>query len=240
MAKKSGASWRAATSTPLLILSLAFTLTFALPIYFPGIPGWLKTSMEVANWIIWIVFIVDFAVQLVTAESRWTFLRRYWWIAVLAAIPFFRPVRAVATLMLAQQAGRRSRHHLSISLPLMAIMVAGILTIVLGAATLDAERGFPGSNITTAGIAFWWALGSVTSINTGEHYPVSNLGHAIGDLLGLVGIVLAGVFTASLGAWLVGEQNRFGGDRDEWDDSASGSSSSSVSPSVAPIAGESK
>lgn len=64
-----------------------------------------QSALAVAGWLLWAVFVAEFALRLWVAPSRGRFLRRNWWQLVFLAIPMLRFVRLVLVLR-AARAGR--------------------------------------------------------------------------------------------------------------------------------------
>jgi voltage-gated potassium channel len=64
--------------------------------------GALAVAFDVASWLIWAVFVVEFALRAVIAPSTWDFLRGNWWQLVFLVVPFFRFFRILARLRLAR------------------------------------------------------------------------------------------------------------------------------------------
>ena len=64
-----------------------------------------QLGLQVATWLLWAVFVFEFALRLVIAPSRSRFLRRNWWQAVLLLLPFLSFLRLVALVRLGR-AGR--------------------------------------------------------------------------------------------------------------------------------------
>jgi hypothetical protein len=88
----------------------------------------------------------------------------------------------------------------------VAVYVVGstvVLVTVSSLAMLEAERGFPGSNINDYGQALWWAMVTMTTVGYGDKIPVSGTGHFIAVGLMIAGIALLGTVTATLASWLV-------------------------------------
>ena len=65
----------------------------------------LQTGLAVAGWLLWAVFVAEFALRLYIAPDRVAFLKRNWWQLVFLAIPMLRFVRLVLVLR-AARAGR--------------------------------------------------------------------------------------------------------------------------------------
>ena len=56
----------------------------------------LAVVFDVAGWLLWAVFVLEFVLRAVVAPSTWAFLRRNWWQVVFLAVPFLRFVRILA------------------------------------------------------------------------------------------------------------------------------------------------
>lgn len=65
----------------------------------------LKTSLIVAGWAIWALFVAEYLFKLYWAPDRTEFLRRSWWQLLFLILPFLRLLR-VAMLIRAARAGR--------------------------------------------------------------------------------------------------------------------------------------
>lgn len=79
-----------------LLLVLAQNLATAPP---------LRTALETAGWLLWAVFVAEFALRLYLAPARLRFLRRHWWQVVFLVLPMLRFLRLLFVLRLAR-AGR--------------------------------------------------------------------------------------------------------------------------------------
>ena len=78
-----------------------------------------------------------------------------------------------------------------------------LLVLLSSLAVLDAERGAPGTPITTFGEAVWWSLVTITTIGYGDLAPVTAVGRCAAVLLMVGGVALAGVVTATLASWVI-------------------------------------
>ncbi|MFI7604263.1 hypothetical protein ACIBTV_03980 [Micromonospora sp. NPDC049366] len=66
----------------------------------------LSAALQVASWVLWAVFVAEFALRAWLARHRWKqFWRRNWWQLVFLAVPFLRFARAVALLRAARGTG---------------------------------------------------------------------------------------------------------------------------------------
>lgn len=65
----------------------------------------LRTALLAAGWMIWGVFVVEFAVRAIVAPSTARFFRRNWWQIIFLVLPFLRFVAALRLARMAR-AGR--------------------------------------------------------------------------------------------------------------------------------------
>ncbi|MFG1622895.1 potassium channel family protein [Kribbella sp. NPDC049227] len=187
--------------------ALAFLAVYAVPILHPDLSATWIRACEVASWVIWGMFGVDYFIRLSLAEDRRRFARRNVIDVLVIVLPLLRPMRLVRLLpVLArmQHAGMSLRGRAT------TYVVAGavLLGFVASLAVLDAERGSPEANITTFGDALWWAATTVTTVGYGDHFPTTGEGRIVGVVLMLGGIALVGTITAALASWFVEEQRK--------------------------------
>ena len=62
----------------------------------------LQTALAVAGWVLWAIFVAEFAFRAYIAPSRIRFFERNWWQAVFLVVPFLRFLRLVAVLRVAR------------------------------------------------------------------------------------------------------------------------------------------
>lgn len=65
----------------------------------------LQRSLAAVAWLLWAVFVAEFALRWYVAPARLRFLKRNWWQLLFLAVPFLRFLRLVALLRVAR-AGR--------------------------------------------------------------------------------------------------------------------------------------
>ncbi|MEO8329283.1 MAG: hypothetical protein ABI586_04685 [Candidatus Nanopelagicales bacterium] len=58
----------------------------------------LRGALNVAAWVLWIVFVAEFALRWWLAPDRIRFIRRYWWQAIFLLLPMMRFVRLIYVL----------------------------------------------------------------------------------------------------------------------------------------------
>ncbi|MGB3827579.1 MAG: ion channel [Ornithinimicrobium sp.] len=192
--------WESKTRGTLMVLAVIFLFAYAIPIVAPRAPLALREVCDVLQYLIWIIFAVDYAVRLFIAERKWHFVRHNLIDLAAVTLPALRPLRLVVALaLIQQQAGERLRGHVATYVTVGTILVVTIS----GLAVLDAERGVSGSNITTWQDAIWWALVTVTTVGYGDFSPVTLEGRMFAFGLMLSGIALLGVVTAGLSSWFL-------------------------------------
>ncbi len=203
-----------ATDLPLLILALVMVALLLAPFFFDPSPT-VETTLLAGDWMIWAVFLVDFAVKFAVAPQRLHYVRTHWLEAAMVALPFLRPLRAARLLRLLRLARVGVALGLNVSLlrRLAAqrgaqLLVASVLmTGVVGAfLVLLSERHAEGSNIQNFGDAMWWAATTMTTVGYGDHFPVTPAGRGVAVALMLFGIASLSAVTAIIAAFLVREQ----------------------------------
>jgi voltage-gated potassium channel len=195
--------WESRAEVPLLLLAVAFLVSYAWPILDPALDRDLAQVLDLATWTIWVAFAIDFVVRIALAEPRSTYVSKHWYDVVLIIVPLLRPLRLLRLLAFARILNRSATGNLA---GRVGVYVAGaaVAAIGMGAlAALDAERADPEANILTFGDALWWASTTVTTVGYGDRYPVTTPGRLIAVALMMVGIAVVGSLTAIIAAWLV-------------------------------------
>ena len=80
-------------------------------------------------------------------------------------------------------------HKLLQSNPLAIPIILVVLIIIFGGIGMYlAEYKHPGSNISTLGDAFWWAIETITTVGYGDYTPVTVVGRVIAVVVMFSGI----------------------------------------------------
>ena len=178
--------------------------------------------VELAGWVIWAVFAVDFITRLALADAKAAYLRRNWLAALAVLLPalrvfrVLRAVRAVRSLRLARlvtgtNRGARALRRLAGFAGAGYVVVLTTLVWLLGAAGIFAlERGQPGTRITSFPEALWWS--ATTLIQQGsERHPTTAEGRVLAVLLMIFALAVSGYITAALAAFLLGRRQERAG-----------------------------
>ena len=201
--------------TPLLILGFVWLALLVIEF----IRG-LSPLLDAAGNVIWIIFIVDFAVKFTLAPRKIEYLKHNWLTAVSLLIPalrIFRIFRVVRVLQAARVARglRLVRVIASINRGMRALgasmgrrgfgYVIALTTIILlsGAAGMFAfENEVEGGSLRSYGDALWWTAMLLTSIGS-DYFPKTSEGRVLCLLLAIYGFCIFGYVTATLATFFV-------------------------------------
>lgn len=199
---------------PMALLSLAW-----LAIVVWELVSGSSALLETAGIVIWIIFIVEFAIRLALAPAKMLFLKSNWLTILALAVPalrlfrtfaVFRAARALRGIRLVRIIGtaNRSMNALKATLARRGFgYVAGLtlLVVLLGAAGMlsfenasEIEGGF-----TNYGHALWWTGMLVASLGS-DFWPASTEGRLLTMFLTLYGLAVFGYITATFASFFVG------------------------------------
>lgn len=175
---------------------------------------------EIVGTIIWVIFILDFAVKFVLAPLKVAYLKQNWLIALsllMPALRLFRVLRAFRLLQLAR-VGRglrlfrvvsslnRGMRALRASLSRRGfgyVIALTILVMFAGAAGMYAfESGAPGG-MKSYGEALWWTAMVLTTMGS-QYWPETVEGRLLCVFLALYAFAVFGYVTATLATFFVG------------------------------------
>src|SRR5437764_7108428 len=91
---------------PMTILGLIWIVLLSVDMI-RGLHGKLATFSEA----IWLLFAVDFGLELLVAPKKWLYLKRHWPVAVSLAVPALRVIRFVRVVHVARAAGTMRFGH---------------------------------------------------------------------------------------------------------------------------------
>jgi voltage-gated potassium channel len=201
----------ALTALALLVLVL-LVVEYALRLT-PAQARWL----ELAGWVIWLVFAADFVVRFALAESKAGYLRRNRLAALSLLLPAFRifwaarAVRAVRSLRLARlvtgtNRGARALRRVAGFAGAGYVVVLTVVVWLLGAAGIVyLERDRAGATISSFPEALWWSAGTLIQQGSEEH-PATAEGRVLAVLVMVFALAVSGYITAALAAYLLGRR----------------------------------
>ena len=172
--------------------------------------------LEVAGWVIWAVFLLEFLAHLYVAPGRLRYLRRHWFQVLALVLPTLRLLRFVRLLRLGRAlpaarvvtssyrvAGTARRLLRSRLLYLGA--VSAVVAIALAELAFLFERGGRPGVFGSFGDAVLWAFAVVVA-QQGDPIPHSTGGHVV-MLVGFAwGVVVFATVAGALGAFFVDDR----------------------------------
>ena len=201
--------------TPMLVL--AFVWLALLIVEFV----WGESSVfEIIGASIYVVFILNFALELTLAPRKGAYLKRNWLTAVSLLVPalrIFRIFRVFRVLRLAR-AGRglrllrvvsslnRGMHALGASLSRRGfgyVLALTLLVIFAGAAGMYAFENEASEGLRNYGEALWWTAMIMTTMGS-QYWPQTVEGRVLCVFLALYAFAVFGYVTATLATYFIG------------------------------------
>lgn len=183
----------------------------------------LSPVLQTANDVIWLVFVLQFLIEVTVAPSRTLYLRKNWITAISLALPALRLLRLARFARAARlaRAGRGLRLARLLGAVNRGMRTAargfrrrglGYLTLltfvvaITGAAgiyrfELDAPGGPGFADYSTA---LWWTAMLLTTMGS-EYWPQTAEGRLLCLLLALYAFAIFGYVTAAIAAYFVGK-----------------------------------
>ena len=175
--------------------------------------------LETVGTAIWVIFIAEFAIRLLIAPNKLSFLKHNWLTAIALLVPalrllrlgaIFRAARALRGFRLVRIVGTANRSMNALRRTLARrgfgyVAAFTLLVLLLGAAGMlsfepatEVRGGF-----TSYGDALWWTAMLLTSIGS-QFWPATTEGRVLTVLLSLYGFATFGYITATFASFFVG------------------------------------
>jgi voltage-gated potassium channel len=201
--------------TPMVVLGFVWLLLLVVEL-----TRGLSEFLETVGTVIWIIFILDFAVKFTLAPHKWTYIKDNWLTAIALAVPalrVFRIIRIVRLLRVARAARglrllrvvtsvNRGMKALGASMGRRGMGYVAALTLVVtlsGAAAMYAFENEVAGGFNSYGAALWWTAMLITSIGS-EYWPRTAEGRVLCFLISLYGFAVFGYVTATLASFFIG------------------------------------
>ena len=209
----------------MVLLSAAWIALVVVEFVGDGLPR----SLDVAVWVIWGLFVLDFLLEFTIAPAKRHYLRTHWLTVVSLVLPAFRILRLASALRVLRAArvvrgvglvrllttinrGLASLRATAARRGVGYVIAATALVMVVGAAgmaffespaSLSVQAGGASSGVALAdyGEAFWWTAYAMTT--GAPHEPVTGEGKLLGWLLSLYGLGIFGYLTATLASHFI-------------------------------------
>jgi voltage-gated potassium channel len=175
---------------------------------------------EIIGTIIWIIFILDFTVEIVLAPDKVAYLKRNWLTAMSLLIPALRLIRVfrvfgLLRLARTSQSLRLLRVITSLNRGMRAlganlsrrgfgyVIVLTVLVTFTGAAGMYAFENVAPDGIKSYGEALWWTAMILTTIGS-QYWPQTVEGRVLCIFLALYSFGVFGYVTATLATFFIG------------------------------------
>lgn len=196
-----------------LILSVFALLALAVEMVLPLDDG-AREILHYADWLLCVLFFIDFLVSLVQAKNKRSYLLTWGWLDLLSSVPVlpaFRVARLarIARVLRVLRAVRGAKTLASFVLErrlqsgLLAAALVAILLVVTGSIAVYHFEATAGGNIKTAHDALWWAVVTMATVGYGDLYPVTLEGRIVAVFLFTAGVGLFGTLSGSVAAWFL-------------------------------------
>jgi voltage-gated potassium channel len=201
--------------TPMLVLAFVWLALLVVELI------WGKSLLfEIVGTIIWVIFILDFAVEFVLAPHKNAYLKRNWLIAISLVVPALRLFRVfrVFRLLRLTRVGRslsllrvvsslnRGMRALGASLSRRGFGYVIALTVLVtftGAAGMYAFESVALDGIKSYGEALWWTAMILTTMGS-QYWPQTVEGRVLCIFLALYSFGVFGYVTATLATFFIG------------------------------------
>lgn len=201
---------------PMLVLGFVWLALLVIEFLW-GLSSWLET----ASIIIWVLFIVDFAVKFALAPHKTDYLKANWLTAIALVVPalrVFRIVRVVRVLRAARAVRglrllrvvsslNRGMRALGNTMSRRGVGYVVALTLIVtfaGAAGMYAfENDVAESPLKSYPEALWWTAMTMTTMGS-DYFPLTAEGRVLCFLLAMYAFAVFGYVTATLATFFVG------------------------------------
>lgn len=190
----------------------------------------LSPLLQTISDIIWALFIINFAIEVIIAPRKLDYLRHNWLTAIslfLPALRLFRIFRAIRLLRAARAVrsvsllrvvtsfnrsmgairrsiGRRGVGYV-IALTAIVIFTGAAGMFAFENPTALRQEGLEGTGLEGYGEAVWWTAMIMTTIGS-EYWPKTAEGRLLGWLLSLYALGVLGYITGTIASFFVGQE----------------------------------
>lgn len=171
------------------------------------------------SYVIWGLFVLQFAVEFIIAPKKLAYVRRNWLTAIALVLPalrvlsIFRVLRLLrvlrgARLLRVVSSANRGMRALGRVMGRRGFGYVTALTLVVtfaGAAGMYAfERDVPGGALADFGSALWWTAMTLTTMGS-DYFPHTTEGRLLCLLLAAYGFAIFGYITATIASLFVAQ-----------------------------------
>jgi voltage-gated potassium channel len=198
--------------TPMVVLGFVWLGLLLLELLYG-----LSPFLESAGTVIWVVFIIEFAVKFAVSSDKLSYLRRNWLIAISLVLPALRIVRVfrfarafqalrslrLVGLLASLNRGMRALRTAMGRRGFGYVVALSVIVVVSGAAGMFAfENAYP-DGLNSYSDALWWTAMLITTMGS-DYWPKSGEGRLLCLLLSVYGFAVFGYVTAVLSTFFIG------------------------------------
>lgn len=186
------------TNIIIMLLSIFSILLLSLLFFIP-VDSEIYKLIGYFDFILCMIFLIDFLNQLFRAENKWKYFYTVGWLDLISSLPMvsefrfvrifriFRIFRIIKSIKLLIAFILNNR---AASLYGFVVFIAFTTLVLSTTAVLYFEKDV--GNIQTAEDALWWSFITITTVGYGDFYPVTNIGKSITFVLIVCGIASFG------------------------------------------------
>ncbi len=204
---------------PMLILGFVWLILLGIELLWERV--WEQNPLlNVISTVIWIIFIINFVVELILAPRKLDYFKRNWLTALSLIVPalrvfrifrvfrLLRAARAVRGIRLIKVVGslNRGMRALGASMSRRGFGYVAALTAIItlaGAAGMYAFENENPDGLNSYGEALWWTAMIMTTLGS-AYWPQSPEGRVLCIILALYAFGVFGYVTATLATYFVG------------------------------------
>jgi len=172
---------------------------------------------EAATTIIWIIFILDFIVEIIIAPDRKAYIKSNWLMVIALIVPAFRAfriiqvlssARAIRGLTLTRMITSLNRNMRALRFSMRrrglgyVILLTSLITLVGASGIYTFERG-TNPDLSSFGNALWFTAMMMTTMGS-DYWPVTPEGRILSVMLGIYAFTVFGYVTAALASFFIG------------------------------------
>ena len=131
--------WALWSEWPLVAMGLLFLAVLIIPLAKPLTEAQSR-ALDIANVVIWALFVVDYLVRLYLSPFRWPFVKTHVLDLMVIAVPFFRPFRLLRLFAIVVSTTRRAGGLVVRQVTLYVVAITVIITSTSAVVVYDAEK----------------------------------------------------------------------------------------------------
>lgn len=199
--------WAARFEVPMLLLALWIPLQ-----WYMELRGILPLALgRIADWLVWLLFVLETSVLSSLVADRATYLRHNWMnlLIIVGGLPLIWNITPLAGVLRSLRLLLLFSLFLRFSTTVRAMLRHNSIGATLGAASMviilsGLVMAAIEPTVTSPWDGIWWAWVTVTTVGYGDIVPHTAAGKLFGSLLILMGVALFALMTASFSSFFIG------------------------------------